>query len=250
MNVSQEIENNQGDLEELKKLLEISQRSKVKDVLNIEIRKRETKLGILMEQQNGATNATGSAAPKLVTTNSDNVKTYDYVIRNYSWEESDKLVKIYLTGLDGAKEIDASNIVFNATPIGINFKINNLNGKNWSFEIKALAETIDHEKSYYKAKSDMVLLVLCKKDQGSKWKYLKKSEKPAEKPALTPDPVSEGEDPSQGLMNMMKKMYSEGDDDMKRTIAKAWTESSQKGSGGMANMAGGMGLGGMGGMDL
>ena len=96
----------------------------------------------------------------------------------------------------------------------------------------------------------MVLLVLCKKDQGSKWKYLKKSEKPAEKPALTPDPVSEGEDPSQGLMNMMKKMYSEGDDDMKRTIAKAWTESSQKGSGGMANMAGGMGLGGMGGMDL
>lgn len=246
MNVSEEIENNQGDLEELKKLLEISQRSKVKETLNIEIRKRETKLGILMEQQNGATNTTGSAVPKLVTTNSNNVKTYDYVIRNYSWEESDKLVKIYLTGLDGAKEIDSSNIAFNATPISINFKINNLNGKNWSFEIKELSSTIDHEKSYYKAKSDMVLLVLCKRDQGSKWKYLKKSEKiHAEKPAFTPDPVSEGEDPSQGLMNMMKKMYSEGDDEMKRTIAKAWTESSQKGGGG-----GMPGMGGMGGMDL
>merc|ERR1739844_246587 len=229
-NVSQEIENNKSDLEELKKLLEISQRPKVKEVLNIEIRKRETKLGILMEQQNGTAKTTG---PKLVATNSNNVKTYDYVIRNYSWEESDKLVKIYLTGLDGAKEIEASNIMFNATPISLNFKINNLNGKNWSFEIKELANTIDHEKSYYKAKSDMVLLVLCKRDQGSKWKYLKKSEKiHAEKPAFTPDPVSEGEDPSAGLMNMMKKMYSEGDDEMKRTIAKAWTESSQKGGGG------------------
>ena len=72
-----------------------------------------------------------------------------------AWEESDKLVKIYLTGLDGAKEIDASNISFNATPISINFKINNLNGKNWSFEIKELCSTIDHEKSYYKAKSGM-----------------------------------------------------------------------------------------------
>ena len=29
-------------------------------------------------------------------------------------------------------------------------------------------------------------------------------------------------------MKMMKKMYDEGDDDMKRTIAKAWTESQDK----------------------
>ena len=35
-------------------------------------------------------------------------------------------------------------------------------------------------------------------------------------------------DPSAGLMNMMKQMYEEGDDEMKRTIAKAWTESSSK----------------------
>ena len=27
---------------------------------------------------------------------------------------------------------------------------------------------------------------------------------------------------------MMKKMYDEGDDDMKRTIAKAWTEGQEK----------------------
>ena len=35
-------------------------------------------------------------------------------------------------------------------------------------------------------------------------------------------------DPSAGLMDMMKKMYEEGDDEMKRTIAKAWTEGQDK----------------------
>ena len=30
------------------------------------------------------------------------------------------------------------------------------------------------------------------------------------------------------IMNMMKKMHDEGDDDMKQTIAKAWTESRDK----------------------
>jgi calcyclin binding protein len=30
------------------------------------------------------------------------------------------------------------------------------------------------------------------------------------------------EDPQAGLMNMMKKLYEEGDDEMKRTIAQAW----------------------------
>ena len=30
------------------------------------------------------------------------------------------------------------------------------------------------------------------------------------------------------MMNMMKDMYNNGDDDMKRTIAKAWTEQQDK----------------------
>ena len=39
--------------------------------------------------------------------------------------------------------------------------------------------------------------------------------------------LDDKEDPSASLMNMMKKMYEDGDDDMKRTIAKAWTEGQQ-----------------------
>ena len=31
-----------------------------------------------------------------------------------------------------------------------------------------------------------------------------------------------------GIMNMLKQIYEKGDDDMKRTINKAWTESNSK----------------------
>ena len=44
------------------------------------------------------------------------------------------------------------------------------------------------------------------------------------------DPVKGG-DPSAGLMDMMKKMYDEGDENMKRTIAEAWTKAQDKKSG-------------------
>ncbi|KFO23020.1 Calcyclin-binding protein [Fukomys damarensis] len=42
-------------------------------------------------------------------------------------------------------------------------------------------------------------------------------------------PSYDGEtDPSEGLMNVLKKTYEDGDHDMKRTINKAWVESREK----------------------
>lgn len=38
----------------------------------------------------------------------------------------------------------------------------------------------------------------------------------------------EKKDPNESLMDLMKKMYDEGDDEMKRTITKSWTESRNK----------------------
>jgi len=65
-------------------------------------------------------------------------------------------------------------------------------------------------------------------------------------------------DPQEGLMSLMKKMYDEGDDEMKRTISKSFMESREKSSrgvedglgglGGMGSMSGMPGMGGMGGM--
>lgn len=46
-------------------------------------------------------------------------------------------------------------------------------------------------------------------------------------------------DPTAGLMNIMRKMYDTGDPEMKKMIAKAWTEGQEnkmKGSGGFEGM--------------
>jgi calcyclin binding protein len=37
-----------------------------------------------------------------------------------------------------------------------------------------------------------------------------------------------GDDPQASIMKMMKQMYDDGDDEMKRTIRKAWTEAQNK----------------------
>ena len=41
-------------------------------------------------------------------------------------------------------------------------------------------------------------------------------------------PASDPSDPSAGLMDMLKQMYDDGDDEMKQSISKAWTESRGK----------------------
>ena len=40
--------------------------------------------------------------------------------------------------------------------------------------------------------------------------------------------MDESKDPNESLMDMLKNMYEGGDDEMKRTIAKAWTQSRDK----------------------
>jgi len=43
--------------------------------------------------------------------------------------------------------------------------------------------------------------------------------------------LDEKKDPNEGLMDLLKQMYEDGDDEMKRTIAKSWCESRSKQSG-------------------
>lgn len=49
-----------------------------------------------------------------------------------------------------------------------------------------------------------------------------------EKKKTFSEPKTDPKDPGAGLMDLMKTMYQEGDPEMKRTIAKAWTESQEK----------------------
>ncbi|KHJ92423.1 SGS domain protein [Oesophagostomum dentatum] len=71
----------------------------------------------------------------------------------------------------------------------------------------------------------MLVVMLKKKNEGKKWEQLTKleyDEKQKRKPKF--DDKAMEDDPQASLMSMMKQMYEEGDDEMKRTIRKAWHE--------------------------
>ena len=244
MNVESEIFNLREDIKEIKNLLEIAKRPKVEALLTIEMRRYETKLSEMMEslerQKNMANQNTNSVTQPVAA------KSYDVPYKSYSWDQSDKFVKFYLTNLKNVQDLqkpDGFQSSFQSK--SVNFRVCNLLGKNHVFEIKELAYEINPDKSMYKVKSDMVVIMLAKAKEGQNWSHVTAAEKAkADKKNEVPKMDDDSGDPSKGLMNMMKKMYDEGDDDMKRTIAKAWTESQNKGPGA------GLGAGGLGDMDL
>jgi len=165
---------------------------------------------------------------------------YDVQVKNFAWDQSDKYVKIYLTGLAGALAVGEEGLMTDFKEDSVAVKLMNLAGKNHCFSIKKTSEKIDPQKSYAKLKTDSVSVFLAKSPQGQKWEHLRAVEKKAaeekKKPPAVTNPDADPSDPSAGLMSMMKQMYEDGDDEMKRTIAKAWTESRNKAPGDMGGM--------------
>ncbi|KAJ3333637.1 hypothetical protein HDU76_005866 [Blyttiomyces sp. JEL0837] len=82
-----------------------------------------------------------------------------------------------------------------------------------------LAGEIDEGKSGVKVKKDKIVINLGKVKSGAWGSLVKKAEKRA--PKMDKDPES-------SLMDMIKQMYEDGDDEMKRMIAKTWTENRDK----------------------
>jgi hypothetical protein len=155
-------------------------------------------------------------------------------------------------------------VVTNVGEQSVDFKALGLKGKNQCFSIKETAEKINPEKSYPKIKSgkrhsllrmyvllciscpsarvahfvtsslhslaDSVVLFLSKAKEGQRWDHLRASERQTTQTKAKPPKADDvdASDPSASLMNLMKQMYDDGDDEMKRTIAKAWTESRNK----------------------
>jgi calcyclin binding protein len=102
--------------------------------------------------------------------------------------------------------------------------------KNHRFVATSLLKKINVDKSYKKIKPDMVYVYLKKTKEGETWGCLTTTEKrlkDSKSKMFDKNDVDES-DPGNALMNMMKKMYETGDPEMKRTIAKAWTEGQNK----------------------
>ncbi|XP_072275826.1 calcyclin-binding protein [Pyxicephalus adspersus] len=211
----------QKDLEEVKQLLEKATRKRVRDVLYVEQRKLETEITNKQQQQTGESMEVQKPSAIVPPMSS----TYTVKIINYGWDQSDKFVKIYIT-LKDVQNIPVDNVQVLFTERSFELLVKDLNGKNHAMTINNLLKPIAPENSSRKVKTDTVLIMLRKKSE-SKWEYLTQVEKQT-KEKNNPPPMDTDGDPSAGLMNVLKKIYDEGDDEMKRTLNKAWAESREK----------------------
>ncbi|KTF80833.1 hypothetical protein cypCar_00026932 [Cyprinus carpio] len=202
MDINELIAGFESDLKEITSLLEKCERQRVRDVLTQEQKKVEKELA--KKRQQKLQQAKKDSGDKTDTT----LKGYTVKINNYGWDQSDKFVKIYIT-LKGVHKIPVENVEANFTER----YFFTLNIAEFGFIF------------FIMIKTDMVL-VMCKKKSTKKWDCLtqvEKQSKEKDKPNL-----DENADPSEGLMSVLKKIYTDGDDETKRTINKAWAESQEK----------------------
>ncbi|XP_011402649.1 PREDICTED: calcyclin-binding protein-like [Amphimedon queenslandica] len=206
-------------VEELKYLLTLAKHPETISLLNNALKKSSN-------EQNGEEIKEVSMKP-LTTTHKKQLLT-STKITSYGWDQSDKFVKIYITDVKGIDNVGADNVKANFTDKSFTVELINVGGRNYSLVINGLLNPIDPEKSTVKVKSGMVTVSL-RKASAENWSVLTAREKKL-KEAREPKPSKpdEKEDPGAGLMKMMQKLYDEGDDDMKRTIKKAWHDSQEK----------------------
>jgi len=225
------------DLEECEKLLRTATRSRILSLLEKEKTTLKTAIDSALGPMNKNVADTNQSSTAASSSNSSTGKHYK-PIKSFAWDGSSaKTAKIYVN-LKGIGKHDASNISSNFESRSVEIKVDNFNGSNYVFTTTGLAADIVPEQCSFKAKDDEIVVTLKKKMEKA-WKHLKKSDQDEDdkkKKKEAEEKKANEDDPSASIMNMMKKMYDEGDDDMKRTIAKAWTESRDKQSRGDSDM--------------
>ncbi len=68
-------------------------------------------------------------------------------------DQSDKFMKLYLTGLSGVQVLPVDAVKSEFTSTSVSVRVEGLNGKNHCFNIKETAEKILPDKSYIKVKT-------------------------------------------------------------------------------------------------
>ncbi|XP_054713980.1 calcyclin-binding protein-like [Uloborus diversus] len=205
------------DAEELARLSQLTNSENVRRILTVEGDK-------LMKLAEAEEKAASNKSPEQRSSVPLKPSSYTAKMTNYAWDQSDKYLKIYLT-IPAVHTFPTENVTSSFSTRSVELQALAPEGKNNVFQIKNLLNDILPSESYSKVKTDMVVLYL-RKVTAQHWGYVTESEKKAKEPKSPK--VDKDEDPSQSLMTLMKQMYEDGDDEMKRTIAKAWTEARDK----------------------
>ncbi|VAH79838.1 unnamed protein product [Triticum turgidum subsp. durum] len=181
------------DLEELRRLEGLAKRPRVVSLLSNEIRSVDAKLASRaapVQTQAPQAVAVAAAAPAGLS----------YVtLGSFSWDQDNEKVETTFK------------------PMSVDIKFHDVKGKNYRCAIPKLNKEIVPEKCKIVVKPTKIVITLWKASSGN-WLDLHYKEDKF-KPSMDKE-----KDPMSGIMDLMKGMYEEGDEDMKRTIAKAWSD--------------------------
>lgn len=222
---SQDINELKSDLQELESVLGMVNRSNVRMIIADAISTLRSKVEEVTEK-----NAKDAKVECPKDEKVAKPTLYTSKVTNYGWDDGQKFVKVYIT-LPNVEKLTSEQITCDFTDISFKFVANNHNGKNYMLEIPKLANKIIPSSSTCRIKSGNVIVSLKKEKEGNTWGNLteaEKKEKEKKDAKLDNNKDMDTSDPSSGIMNLMKKMYDDGDDDMKRMIKKTWYESQQK----------------------
>ncbi|CCF75340.1 Calcyclin-binding protein [Babesia microti strain RI] len=149
-------------------------------------------------------------------------------INEFSWEQETSSIKIRIK-FDNISTHDRSKINLQCDASSVSLTVNDFkspdNNANYMFRIAKLHSKINPEKSSYHLKTNYIVLSLEKESPGH-WPSVEYKQSNITKPKI-PE-ADKDSDPNSMLIDLMKNLYQEGDDEMKRTIAKAWTEANEK----------------------
>lgn len=145
-------------------------------------------------------------------------------ISTFSWDQTETEVKVLIPCEGVSKDMVTANF----TAKGFEIKVAGLNGKNYRCAANPLHKAVlPAECSFMVPKSQKRVVVKLKKAKSSDYAERTWDNLTAKSSAIPTPKSSAGADadPSAGIMDLMKNLYEDGDDVMKQTIAKAWTQS-------------------------
>ncbi|KAF3794656.1 Calcyclin-binding protein [Nymphaea thermarum] len=195
------------DLEELRHLQSIAKRPRVLSLISGEIASLENKI------LKAATPVPIARTPNPAASNGK-APTVNYItLGSFSWDQDTDKLKLYVS-LEGVDQEKVDSVF---KEMSVDVKFHDVQGKNYRCAIPKLNKEIVPEKSKITVKPNKVIITLHKASKGN-WMDLHFKEDKL-KPGMDKE-----KDPMAGIMDLMKNMYEEGDDEMKKTIAKAWTD--------------------------
>ena len=218
------IEMYQKDIEELEKLIGIATRPNIKRQL-IEYKNN---LSNLMNEEKKSEKTESTTENKATEIDASKLNASFTTVSKYAFDTSNnKFIKLYLTdGFDGIKSFNSSNIKSKFTKNSFDVCILGWKDRNYRFSCFNLSKEINPKDSYVKQTNSGLIVYLAKANTSDFWDSLEK------KKGLFGNKDEEGmpaldknKDPNQSLMEMMRDMYQNGDPEMKRMIAEAWTKS-------------------------